>query len=514
VSAMAAVEHQLQGTDRPTKKVYLHTGAWPRVSGFSVRRDNPARSAGRAHPNVEMPGLDDGMDAMPAKECIDMSTPQLFIEPHPAQQETVYYLPLAPESRDHKERLKIVISMVIRNIGAAQVTVTDITFSFPGSDLPTQAMEREQAMMDPEGGMLVPDGTVTWCNGSYTNEQGEKRYNQIYLDSPAPRRIAINVHCSGFTRPHTQVFDLMPWRPVAEQGFLMPFSVDDLSDDEYIDTSTRHWYNGGARGLQAYGHDMKIIARVDGEWTSKRGPSATQNSDIRVFGRKVRAMADGEIVEVVDGNPDNDYGSQRDDAQANYVRVRHGTLEVKYSHLKSNSIVVSVGQSVHAGQKIGEAGNSGNTSGTPHLHLEGRTVGAHTLRGFNFIRAWQLERSLVPTDGTPGRRVSMDRRGVCEKSAAIRPFSLRIPPVAEHARVEIEEMVAEVFGGVSRGGDGFVIVNGKLTRVPPRGIKAELLNAIVGLDGADELDRQAAAKSRAAVVAHLRDDLEAYRKTL
>ena len=443
-----------------------------------------------------------------------MSTPQLFIEPHPSQQETVYYLPLAPESRDHEERLKIVISMVIKNIGSAQVFVTDITFSFPGSDLPVQTMGREQAMMDPEGGLLVPGGTVTWCNGSYTDEQGEKRYNQVYLDSPAPRRIAINVHCSGFTRPHTQVFDLMPWRPDAEQCFLMPFSVDDLGDDEYIDASARHWFNGGARGLQAYGHDMKILARVDGEWTSKRNGTATQNSDIRVFGRKVRAMADGIVIKVVDGHPDNDYGTQREDALANYVRIRHGTLEVKYSHLKANSIVVSDGEAVVAGQKIGEAGNSGDTSGTPHLHLESRTTGAHTLRGFNFVKAWQLERSLVPTDGTPGRRVSMDRRGVCEKSAAIRPFSLRVPPFAAHARAELDELVAEVFGGASRGGDGFIIVNGRLTRVPPRGIKAELLNAIVALDAADELERSAATRNRTAVAAHVRDAVEAYRKTL
>ena len=443
-----------------------------------------------------------------------MSTPELFIEPHPSQQDTIYYLPLAPESLDHKERLKIVISMVIRNIGNTQITIKDITFSFPGSDLPTETMEREQDTMEPEGGMLVPDGTAIWCNGSYTNEQDQKRYNQVYLDAPAPRRIAINVYCSGFTQPHTQVFDLMAWRPVAEHSFLMPFSVDDLDDDEYIDTSARHWYNGGVRGLQAYGHDMRIIAHVAGEWTSKRSSSATENADIRVFGRKVRAMADGEVVEVVDGNPDNPYGSELADPEANYVRVRHATLEVKYSHLRMDSIVVAIGQTVVAGQKLGEAGNSGNTGGTPHLHLESRTIHAHTLRGFNFRKAWQLERSLVPTDGSPGRRVSMDRRGVCEKSAAIRPFSTRVLPTAEHARAELDEIVAEVLGGTSRGGDGFVIVNGKLTRVPPRGIKAELLNAILALDSADELGKQPAAASRGKTIEKLRDLLEEFRTTI
>lgn len=441
-----------------------------------------------------------------------MSTPKLLIEPHPSQQDTIYYLPLAPESMDHKERLKIVISMVIRNIGSAQVTINNISFSFPGTDLPTETMGREQHTMEPEGGVLVPDGTATWCNGSYKNEQGEKRYNQVYLDAPAPRRIAINVYCAGFTEPHTQLFDLMAWRPESERCFLMPFSLDDLDEDEYIDTSARHWYNGGVRGLQAYGHDIKLIARVGDEWTSKRKTEATQNSDIRIFGRRVRAVAEGVVVDVVDGNPDNAYGEQIEGGLANYVRVLHGTLEVKYSHLKQDSIVVVDGQSVSAGQKLGEAGNSGHTSGTPHLHLESRTVPGHTLRGFNFKRAWQLERSLVPANGQSGRRVSMERRGVCEKSAAIRPFSTRIAPKAEHAKVEFDEMVAEVFGGTSRGGDGFIIVNGKLTRVPPRGIKAELLKAILALDAADELSKQAAGRSRTSVVATLHDELEAFRK--
>jgi murein DD-endopeptidase MepM/ murein hydrolase activator NlpD len=436
-----------------------------------------------------------------------MSKPNLAIEPHPSQQDTIYYLPLAPESLDHEERLKIVVSMAIRNIGNTEVTINNITFSFPGTDLPLRSMEHEQDIMEPSSGILVPGGTATWCNGSYKNDNGDKRYNQIYLDLPAPRRIGINVHCAGFTRPHTQLFDLMPWRPASDHAFLMPFSLEDLEDGEYIDTSARHWYNGGARGLQTYGHDIKILARVNGDWTSRKATDASQNTDIRIFGRRVRAMADGEVVEVVDGNPDNPLGAPIDNALANFVRVRHGTLEVKYSHLKQDSIVVARGQSVIAGQKLGEAGNSGNTHGTPHLHIESRTVPGHTLRGFTFRKAWQLERSLVPADGTAGRRVSMDRRGVCEKSAAIRPFGTRILPTPEHARVEFDEIVGEVFGGATRGGDGFIIVNGKLTRIPPRGIKAELLTAILLLDAADELDRNAATISRTATLSRLQESL-------
>jgi murein DD-endopeptidase MepM/ murein hydrolase activator NlpD len=64
----------------------------------------------------------------------------------------------------------------------------------------------------------------------------------------------------------------------------------------------------------------------------------------------------------------------------------HSKLYAAYAHLKSGSIPVDVGDLVHSGQVIGQAGVSGNakyksawrgTSGVPveeqHLHFEIRT---------------------------------------------------------------------------------------------------------------------------------------------
>lgn len=55
--------------------------------------------------------------------------------------------------------------------------------------------------------------------------------------------------------------------------------------------------------------------------------------------------------------------------RGNVVVILHddGT-EATYGHLRKNSLQVSVGDSVSAGQKIGEVGNSGK-SVLPHLHL-------------------------------------------------------------------------------------------------------------------------------------------------
>ncbi|MCY7410025.1 MAG: peptidoglycan DD-metalloendopeptidase family protein [Chitinophagales bacterium] len=54
----------------------------------------------------------------------------------------------------------------------------------------------------------------------------------------------------------------------------------------------------------------------------------------------------------------------------NYVSIVHeGKYYTYYGHLKLNSIIVQTGDSVVAGQKIGEVGSSGYTS-DPHLHFE------------------------------------------------------------------------------------------------------------------------------------------------
>jgi murein DD-endopeptidase MepM/ murein hydrolase activator NlpD len=60
-------------------------------------------------------------------------------------------------------------------------------------------------------------------------------------------------------------------------------------------------------------------------------------------------------------------------AGGNVVVIEHfgvaGVFATRYDHFKKNSIVVSPGQTVQQGQKIGEAGSAGNSSG-PHLHFE------------------------------------------------------------------------------------------------------------------------------------------------
>jgi hypothetical protein len=46
----------------------------------------------------------------------------------------------------------------------------------------------------------------------------------------------------------------------------------------------------------------------------------------------------------------------------------------------------------------------------------------------------------------------------------------------------------KVFGGVANDGGGFIIVNGKIIRIPPRGPKYAIMQSLVALDAAEEID--------------------------
>lgn len=105
---------------------------------------------------------------------------------------------------------------------------------------------------------------------------------------------------------------------------------------------------------------------VDGKAYRNNGAAA---EDYYAYEEPVYATADGEVVAAVDGVADHPPGvDDPTSAAGNLVVLKHGDREYGcYYHLRSGSVRVKVGDTVAAGQLIGQVGNSGNTSG-PHLH--------------------------------------------------------------------------------------------------------------------------------------------------
>lgn len=90
-------------------------------------------------------------------------------------------------------------------------------------------------------------------------------------------------------------------------------------------------------------------------------------------GVAVYAARTGTVIEVHDGEFDRN--TTQTNAPANYVKIDHGgNLETWYWHLRKNSIVVTTGRQVVAGQKIAEVGSSGSSTDA-HLHFEVRNNG-------------------------------------------------------------------------------------------------------------------------------------------
>jgi murein DD-endopeptidase MepM/ murein hydrolase activator NlpD len=87
-------------------------------------------------------------------------------------------------------------------------------------------------------------------------------------------------------------------------------------------------------------------------------------------GIPVYAAAAGKVICVHDGEFDRHTPENpRDTNYPNYVTIDHGQgIITNYYHFRKNSISVSVGDTVVAGQKIGEVGSSGSSSDA-HLHF-------------------------------------------------------------------------------------------------------------------------------------------------
>ena len=101
------------------------------------------------------------------------------------------------------------------------------------------------------------------------------------------------------------------------------------------------------------------------------------NKSYHAWDQEIHAVADGKIVEVKDGIPENVPNSGKlavqitnDTLPGNHIiqELSEGHYAA-YAHLRPGTIKVKVGDTVHAGDVLGHLGNTGNSS-EPHLHFQ------------------------------------------------------------------------------------------------------------------------------------------------
>ena len=86
-------------------------------------------------------------------------------------------------------------------------------------------------------------------------------------------------------------------------------------------------------------------------------------------GTPVLAARGGVVMQTQGGFRDHGLDRARDTGRANYIRILHddGSMAL-YAHLAEGGVLVSIGQRVEAGQRIGLSGNTGYST-APHLHF-------------------------------------------------------------------------------------------------------------------------------------------------
>lgn len=94
-------------------------------------------------------------------------------------------------------------------------------------------------------------------------------------------------------------------------------------------------------------------------------------SDYVIFGAIVVSPCAGTVIQSVDGLPDllPPYRDRRN-ARGNHVAIACAGIRVELAHLKKGSVTPRVGMQVRVGDRLGQVGNSGNTT-EPHLHIHG-----------------------------------------------------------------------------------------------------------------------------------------------
>ena len=135
----------------------------------------------------------------------------------------------------------------------------------------------------------------------------------------------------------------------------------------------------GIRG-QSFAVDLVALGPLG---LSARSVRPRRVEQFPIHGLPVLSPVAARVTQVVDHLPDQAIGdTDRDRPMGNHIWLEWqdagGPVEALLAHLQPHSISVRPGDRVQAGQRLGAAGNSGNTS-EPHLHLHVQRAAADPL---------------------------------------------------------------------------------------------------------------------------------------
>jgi hypothetical protein len=187
------------------------------------------------------------------------------------------------------------------------------------------------------------------------------------LHSDKPDAPESKVVVDGVTEAVTRAPPVVLGPPLKGAGWLAANALSNTADHR----RTVAVVDGQARIAQRYAIDF---VQLDPQGRAFVGDPAKNESWVG-YGAPVLAAADGVVVAVRDGLPDNTPGEapaapiSLETIGGNHVVLDLGQgRRIFYAHLRPGSLKVVEGQRVRRGQVIGALGNSGQ-SDAPHLHI-------------------------------------------------------------------------------------------------------------------------------------------------
>jgi len=226
---------------------------------------------------------------------------------------------------------------------------------------------------------------------------------------------------------------------------LAPWTLDNENEAFYVKSHPLDHHHRNASGNR-FAYDI-FVRRWDGEsWTELvEGGDDDANEDYLIWGRQVRSIGNGMVVECRRAYPDNAKPGEVDSSDANYLKIQYASSPflvsddeyVSFLHFQQGSIpealcplkcpvdnadcdVDTEGVIVHPvevvlGQFLGLAGNSGHSSGA-HLHIHLTTgapnAGSYPLSFHDVIVAPDADTEGTPQLPAPESWHLVDERGI------------------------------------------------------------------------------------------------------
>jgi hypothetical protein len=230
-----------------------------------------------------------------------------------------------------------------------------IQADFTTQGLPSNASYRVSYSVD---GVTLETGTLTWGAGA----SGTGFWNAYWggwFASPGTHNVHVTIDPTTYGTTSWDFSFTPVSAPDLPQKFITPLAGTPFQNwgiTNYVDVNPLSGsfadYTGGPYTYDGHtGHDI-----------------TNYNFGLMDAGVPIYAAAAGTVVAVQDGNYDRNTASNS--LPANYVEIDHGNgWHTLYYHLRTDTILVHVGDAVATGQVLGLMGSSGNSTAS-HLHFQ------------------------------------------------------------------------------------------------------------------------------------------------